>query len=82
MKALLDRGGSSALEGWEHIPRAGRHEAISQLSVPRAPSPARLAALCHCHSYNVLLFDSSALLAEDVAVVVRRRKRNDFFASC
>lgn len=41
--------------------------------------PLSHAALRHCHSSSVLLCEPLALLPEDVALVVTRRKRNNFF---
>lgn len=77
---LLNRDSSSAFKGKEHIPRRGRHKAVSQLSVSRVHIPSNHGVLCHGHCYNVVLFASLGLLAEYV-VVLDLRKEEDYFSS-
>lgn len=76
---LLSRDSKSAFKGNESIPMNGRHKALSQLSISRAHTPSNHVVLCHCHCYNMVLFESLELLVDDVAILITGRKRDYFF---
>lgn len=47
----------------------GKHKAVSQLAISRAHIPSNYVVLCYCQCYNMFLFESLGLQAEDVAVL-------------